>query len=408
MSVDLKRALYNIAALLDLGEAVTSSEAFSTRIQSILYVVMGALLAPRGAIFLYDSNKNSLAAATSKGFDPADIPLLSVTATDFDSMKKNEPYPLPADNGAIPPFAPMNALQLAEAAVFIPLWARDEFMGSLVLSGKFNAEPYTAEDFDIMRLFARQVAVTLHNRALFLRLAEQRDKNKNLYEEMRRIYHDTIQAFATAIDAKDAYTKNHSQRVARYAVAIARELGMDEVYIEGIYVAGYLHDVGKIIISNEVLNKDGALTEQEMQEMKSHPNLSFEIISKINFPWQDVVTMVRHHHERSDGRGYPDALSEEELSDGAKILILADAFDAMTSDRPYRKKMSLCNSLEEMRRCLGSQFTPRIFAAFCKVLEKEIKGELPEPGIVPHLNEDFDPSIISSLLEALILELSDC
>jgi len=257
-----------------------------------------------------------------------------------------------------------------------------------------------------MKAVANQIAITINNHSLFVNLSEQLGKNRQLYEEMRRIYHDTIQAFAAAIDAKDVYTKNHSQRVARYAVAIARELGWNELDVEGIYIAGFLHDVGKIVISSEVLNKKDSLTEKELEELRQHPVLSSHIISKIKFPWRDVVRNIRHHHERMDGTGYPAALAGEDISEGAKVLTLADSFDAMTTDRPYRGKKDLKEALEELKNCLGTQFDSRIVAAFCRVLEKEIKGKLPEPNILPHLDEDFDPSIITALLEALIEELS--
>lgn len=132
-------------------------------------------------------------------------------------------------------------------------------------------------------------------------------ENKRLYENMRHIYHNTVQAFAAAIDAKDVYTKNHSYRVAKISVAIAKELGWKEKEVEGIYIAGLLHDIGKIILDRGVINSKN-LTEVEMNEIKKHPQISYNIISKIKFPWKDIADLVRHHHERVDGKGYPDSL----------------------------------------------------------------------------------------------------
>ena len=152
---------------------------------------------------------------------------------------------------------------------------------------------------------------------------------------MRHIYNDTIKAFAAAIDAKDVYTKNHSFRVAKYAVAIAGELGWKEKDVEAIYVAGLLHDIGKITIDRGVINKGEDLSVSELSEIKRHPQISYDILSKINFPWKDLVHFVKHHHERIDGRGYPDSLQGEELSDGVKILAIADAFDAMSRAYSY-------------------------------------------------------------------------
>jgi putative nucleotidyltransferase with HDIG domain len=292
------------------------------------------------------------------------------------------------------------------AEILTTLWVRDQFNGAVLLGSKVTAGPYTSDDLELLKVIANQIAITLNNHSLFMDLSEQLDENRKLYEEMRRIYHDTLQAFAAAIDAKDVYTKHHSQRVAKYSVAIARELGWNEHDIEGIYVAGYLHDVGKLAISNELLNKKNPFTPEELAEIKQHSVLSHKIISKINFPWKDVEKIIRHHHEKLDGTGYPDALSQKDLSDGVRILTLADSFDAMTSHRAYREKMDLKAALDELKKCLDTQFDNKIMLAFCRVLDKEIKGELPDPDILPHLDRGSDLSVISSMLEGIIGELS--
>jgi putative nucleotidyltransferase with HDIG domain len=405
MNLELKRALYNITSLADLGQAVTSADNFMVRVQSMLYVIMGTLLAGKGAIFLYERSRGLIVPVAHKGIDEPGHLELTVSLETLLSMKKNEPCELREDTTA-PPLPYRNMLERTGTAIFVPLWVRDEFIGAIILGRKFTLEPYSTDDFELLKIIANQIAITLNNHALFTGLSEQLEKNRSLYEEMRRIYHDTIQAFAAAIDAKDVYTKHHSQRVAKYAVAIARELGWNEADTEGIYIAGFLHDVGKILINSELLNKKEPLTEKEMFELRNHPLWSYNIISKIKFPWKDVVGMIRHHHERFDGRGYPDAVTGDDLSEGAKILTLADSFDAMTSARPYRPGMDLRDALEELRKCCDAQFDGKIVAALCRVLEKEINGELPEPEILPHLDRDFDPSIIAELIEALTEELS--
>ncbi len=405
MSLELKRALYNISSLADLGQEVTSKKNFNDRIQSVLYVIKGTFLVNKGIIFWYDRKEDKIMPIAHTGFEKTGLPSPRIGKEYLHQFGKNEPYlfaDMPANVSAQLP----EIFGDAGLEILVPLWVRDEFIGSIVLGGKFTGEPYNTDDFELLKVIANQMAVALNNLSLFTHLSEHMEKNRKLYEEMRRIYHDTIQAFAAAIDAKDPYTRNHSQRVARYAVAIAKELGWSDPDIEGIYVAGFLHDVGKLVISNDLLNKKEALTPGEIGELKSHPSLSYKILSNINFPWKDVVTIIRHHHERLDGTGYPGALTGSELSDGVKILTLADSFDAMTSERSYRSRMDLGGALEELRRCLGTQFDPGIVAAFCRVLEKEIKGELPDPDILPHIDDNFDPSLITGLLEALIRELS--
>lgn len=395
MSTELKRALYNISALADLGQEITAGGSnFQEKIQSVLYVISGTFLTNRGAILAWNRHDGQMRTLAQRGFDQLDPG--RADGEGLKSLARNEPCPVPAALGAG-----------AAAGILTPLWVRDEFAGAVLLGEKFTAEPYTADDFELLRIIAAQIAVALNNHSLFRDLSDQLDENRRLYEEMRRIYHDTLQAFAAAIDAKDAYTKHHSQRVAKYSVAIARELGWNDHDIEGIYVAGYLHDVGKLVISNDLLNKKKPFTPEEVAEIKTHSTLSHMIISKINFPWKDVGKMIRHHHERLDGSGYPDALTNGELNDGVRILTLADAFDAMTSRRAYRDKMDIQDALSELKNCLDTQFDNRILLAFCRVLDKEIKGELPEPDILPHFDRDSDLSVIAALLEGIIRELSE-
>jgi putative nucleotidyltransferase with HDIG domain len=362
----------------------------------VLHVVMGTFVVNRGAIFSREKKGDGLFAVAVRGFGEEDMSrLLPVVEKEASAGGDGPYYPEPA----------MGAGGAAE--VLVPLRVREESLGAVVLGGKFTGEPYSRDDFELLRVVANQIAIALNNHMLFLDLSDQLEKNMRLYEEMRLIYHDTIQAFAAAIDAKDVYTRNHSQRVARYAVAIARELGWEDSAVEGIYVAGYLHDVGKLIISNDLLNKKEKLTEKELAELRSHPMLSYKILSNIRFPWKDVVDMIKHHHEKLDGTGYPSALKSDDISEGVKVLTLADSFDAMTSHRAYRNKLDLKEAIGELKRCKGSQFDPKIVTAFCRVLEKEIKGILPEPDILPHLEPDFDPSVITELLDAVIFELTD-
>lgn len=405
MSIELNKIIYNLSALADLGHEVTSATQFNTKIRSMLYVIMGTFVSVRGAVLFYRKDHRRLVTLTRKGFDGSWAPEKPVSAEQIRNLGKNEAYTL--GNGDAPQLMKQwfDQLRSMGAEILVPLWTKDRFVGALVLSAKLGAEKYGPDDFELLKVIAHQMAITLNNHELFLDLAAQVEKNRRLYDEMRRIYHDTIQAFAAAIDAKDEYTKNHSYRVAKYVVAIGRELQWDEQEIEGLYIAGLLHDVGKIILSDEVLKKKRSLSDVEAEEVRLHSKLSFDIISKINFPWKNIVNTVRHHHERLDGNGYPDALSDDELTDAEKALILADSFDAMTTDRPYRKRLSLKQALDELTRHRGTQFDGKILAAFCRVLEKEINGELPQPDILPHLDETFDASIITALLEAIRVDL---
>lgn len=403
MSRDFRKLLYGLSALVDLGQEVTSTKDFKPMMRSMLHSVMGAFVVTRGAVYTYEADRGAFTLAASKGFNK----LARLLKADPAGLKgvKNQPVMLGKGDGPLYGTPMHDRLFGCGAYVLAPLWTKDELMGALVLGNKYTAEPYSPEDLELLKAVANQIATSLHNHFLFKDLSEKLGENKRLYEDLRVIYHDTIQAFVAAIDAKDPYTKNHSFRVARYVVAIAKELGWSENDIEGIYMAGLLHDVGKIVISDSILKTDRKLNADEIEEMKRHPELSYKILSKIKFPWKDVVHTVRHHHERLDGRGYPDAVNSDSLSDSVKMLTLADSFDAMTTNRPYRGKMKLKMAIQELKRCINTQFDSNIMSAFCRVLEKEIKGKLPEPNILPQLEVEFDPADITAMLEAIRDEL---
>ncbi len=186
---------------------------------------------------------------------------------------------------------------------------------------------------------------------------------------MRQTFLDTIKSLSVAIDAKDPYTRGHSSRVANYAVSLARELRWAEDKIELLQYVALIHDVGKIAMPESILKKEGSLTKQEYDSMKTHSEVGAEIIKDINY-FADGSANIRHHHEQWNGGGYPDGIEGEAIPIGARILAVADAFDAMTSDRPYRKALSPLTALQELRECSGSQFDPKVVEAFEKLYPK--------------------------------------
>ncbi len=394
----LKRLIFNMSSLVDLSQEVTSSKGFNEKMKTALYVVTGIFSVPKAALFVYDSNQSRLELLVYKGLKEIEGIDLNISSRHIKTLSKNEPCNINEMKDISFYDCNSDIFKKLQAKTFVPLFAKSEFVGALALGRRLSNGSYLQSEKDVLKVVANQIAIALHNLSLFKKLTNKAAENRRLYENMRHIYHDTIQAFAAAIDAKDAYTKNHSYRVAMYSVAIARELGWEEEEVEAIYVAGLLHDIGKIIIDKGVINKREGLSVTEMDEIRKHPQISYDILSKIKFPWKNVGYFVRHHHERIDGKGYPDSLNGADLSDGVKILALADAFDAMTSDRPYRKKLPLPEALNEVKKCLGTQFDLKISNILFKVLQKELSGEIQESRIIPHLDKNFDPLSISSLL----------
>ncbi|HHW15401.1 MAG TPA: HD-GYP domain-containing protein [Firmicutes bacterium] len=185
------------------------------------------------------------------------------------------------------------------------------------------------------------------------------------------------QALAAALEAKDAYTKGHSDRVADYAVEVARELGLGEETAENLRLAAEMHDIGKIGITESLLNKPGTLSEAELAEIRKHAIIGSDMVCKIEF-LKGVAEIIRYHHEWFDGSGgYPRERMGEEIPLGARILMVCDSFDAMTSDRPYRKSLTVGEAIERLEEGAGRQFDPLVVEAFLRCFNRRIRGPVP-------------------------------
>ena len=240
-------------------------------------------------------------------------------------------------------------------------------------------------------------------------------------EEVNRLYLSTIETLATAIDAKDQVTHGHIRRVQRHTLALARELGLkDETQLKALEAAALLHDTGKLVVPEHILNKPGRLSAGEFERMKLHAAAGADILSAISFPYP-VVPIVRHHHENWDGSGYPDGLRGTDIPIGARILAVIDCFDALTSDRPYRRRLSDREAMDILMQRRGTMYDPLIvdtFAAVKEVLDaaasddstyeaSEIHRETDEARATPvvrrHVDDDFvraGQTVLESLLEA--------
>src|SRR4029078_3586300 len=229
-------------------------------------------------------------------------------------------------------------------------------------------------------------------------------ENLRCYDGLRAIYKETVRAFAAAIDIKDRYTQGHSVRVGKYSEVIAREMGWPDEEVEGITIPGYLHDIGKLIVDLSVINSPERFSAKDSVEMSRHPAAGYEILAPISHPYADIPLMPLNHHDRMDGNGYPDGLKGDQIPPGAKIVTLADSFDAMTTDRPYRKKLARADVLEDFRVNTGTQFDPQVVCAFCRAFLKEIEGTK-ERRLLNLLNRNYDdPSVVAPQLMGLLSE----
>lgn len=191
-----------------------------------------------------------------------------------------------------------------------------------------------------------------------------------LYVDMRKNYLNTVEALVQALEAKDSYTSGHSSRVAQWSVKLAEKLGLPEDRLEFIKYAGVLHDVGKIGVSENILNKKGQLEDSEWEMIRNHPVIGQNIIKGIDFLF-DVGSAVRYHHERYDGTGYPEGIVGEAIPLESRIIAVADTYDAMTSDRSYRKGLNSNEALVELKRVAGTQLDPKIVQVFCSIVQEE-------------------------------------
>jgi putative nucleotidyltransferase with HDIG domain len=224
-------------------------------------------------------------------------------------------------------------------------------------------------------------ALSLSHR-LFTQLRAQREIADvvNRLRNLEQRFHDLVRKWAQDIESKDAYTLGHCERVTDYACALAEELGFDKTTMFWFKVGALLHDVGKIVVPIEILNKNGPLTPEERSWMERHPVAGVELLREVEFPG-DVMPMIRGHHERYDGHGYPDGLAGDDIPLAARILCVADVFDALTSDRPYRKAFATKDALRLMQADTGRQFDPEVLGAFMRIVHRLPLGPASQPAM---------------------------
>jgi len=253
-------------------------------------------------------------------------------------------------------------LDLFDAVACIPSYFNKRLLGILLLGKKNSGKAYSKEEIDFFAALSHDVAMAIRNAQLIDELQRHIERNKSLFTE-------TTRALAAAIDAKDHYTHGHTSRVTKICLDLARKLkslGVEEIddsFIEDLNIAALLHDIGKIGVPEEILNKNSPLTEEERRKLNEHPVIGASIIQPIQ-DIQRIIAGVKYHHERFDGKGYPEGLREEQIPLIAAIIAVADSYDAMITQRPYRLALSKSQALEEIKRCTSTQFHPQVVKAF--------------------------------------------
>ncbi|MFH1783380.1 MAG: HD domain-containing phosphohydrolase [bacterium] len=241
-----------------------------------------------------------------------------------------------------------------KSLICIPLKVKDKVIGIAEVINKKDEESFSPEDMSLFSALADQAAIAI--------------ENAKLYKDMQELFLSTIKSLATAIEAKDPYTKGHSERVTNLSMAISRKMGMPFEDRERLQIAALLHDVGKIGVPEAVLGKPGKLNDEEWKAIKQHPAKGEEILKPIK-QLSDILPVIRHHHEKYGGGGYPDGIKAQEIPLASRIITVADSFDAMASERPYRPPMKKKDIMQELERCKGTQFDPKVIEAFVACYE---------------------------------------
>lgn len=244
---------------------------------------------------------------------------------------------------------------VTKSMLCVPLLVNDGCIGAFQLLNKKSGELFNDRDLYLAQLLAGQIAVALDN--------------ARLYQEKRATLTNVALALADVIEMRDEYTGGHVQRVIDYSLLMGKEMGLDEETQETLQLSAALHDIGKIAVPDRVLNKQGPLDSEEFALMKQHPQTGTKMLLETRI-LQQIIPGMRSHHERWDGRGYPDGLKGEASPLQARIIAVADTFDAMTTNRPYRKGLSLHVAIEELKKNTGTQFCPTSVSAFLKAHEK--------------------------------------
>jgi len=258
-------------------------------------------------------------------------------------------------------------MELLKAAVCIPSFFKNDLLGILILGDKLSGEHYSERELGLFVTLANDAAMAIKNAELIESLHQKLDEIEGLYEKEHRLFIHTSIALAAAIDAKDPYTHGHTERVTRYSLAIYNELPTSDRKCseEVLHIAALLHDIGKIGIPDSVLNKKGTLDKEEFKKIQQHPIIGAGILQPIR-EYKDIIDGVHYHHERVDGTGYPYGLKGEQIPFTARIIALADAYDAMATDRPYRKQVTDEKILDEVEKNSNIQFDAEIVKAFMR------------------------------------------
>jgi putative nucleotidyltransferase with HDIG domain len=383
---NLKKLLRTVEALADLGPELTADRDFRQTARTILDAIMEASGAREAVLFSFGERPSLLTSIDSQGFallpEPALMPLLprhvhTLTAAGGPVLLNSTTYDVfLSSNGNVAP-------ELFKCVC--PLKVRGKLVGVAALGRRQGDAVYEEDALDGLQLLGTYVALAIQNHTLSQTLAQRVSENLRLLASLHGFYDNALEAFAAAIDVKHVNIHGHSLRVGRYAQAIGEAMGLDPNEAATLRSAGYLHDIGKVAVDKRLFGKPSSLDPQELREMKDHTVVGHQIVTHVQFPWPQVPEIVRWHHERGDGSGYPDGLHGDETPLAVRIVALSDTFDAMTSERPYRERMPLGSALQELIRMTPQKYDASAMQALLIQIRRDSVGSNRSPVLDPEL-----------------------
>lgn len=348
-----------LSTLYEVSKTVNSSLNLQEVLQIVLNTTLNLLEARAGSLMLINKEQKELRILVARGLDEEIIKTVKIKLGDgIAGSVAQSGKPLLLLKGQKDPRSKKDSTVKDEeikSALCVPLQLKGKVIGVINVSDRIGGDNFSEDNLELLRTLADQVSIAI--------------ENAELYEDLQDLFLSSIKALANAVDARDPYTLGHSERVTQYAVEIAKLMGLGQKDLETLQYASLLHDIGKLNINDSILNKPGALTAEEFEIIKKHPEVGARIMEPVK-QFKDVLPILYHHHECYGRHGYPQGLQGEEIPLAARILAVADSFDAMTSDRPYRRALPPKNAIDELKRCCGIQFDPRVVEAFEKAYEE--------------------------------------
>jgi putative nucleotidyltransferase with HDIG domain len=405
---NFRRLLRTVETLSDLGPEMTAERDFTHTAQTMLSALMHAAGASEGVLFVYIEKPSMLNSVATQGFalipEPSVVPLLPrhvhalSSTTGAVLLAKSSYDTFLSANGNVAP-------ELFRCLA--PLRVSGKLVGAVALGRRVEESLYDEEGLQSLDLLCHYVALAVQNHALTQTLAQRVAENLRLMASLHGFYDNALEAFASAIDVKHVNIHGHSLRVGRFAAGIGDAMGMDANDVAALKSAGYLHDIGKVAVDKRLFGKPSSLDPEEFREMADHTTVGHQIVTGVQFPWPQIPEIVRWHHERADGSGYPDGLINDDVPMQVRIIGLADTFDAMTSPRPYREPISLGATLSEIVRITPQKFDPHAVHALLVQIRRDAVGSNRTPFLEDRSAGNLAPADVDHLAATLQHKISN-